>query len=106
MKIKDYRGVDIIVYPRLFDHVERRHPDVLQVLNIRNKYDLYDVLKNILGGPHEVYKDREGTYYYIRRLNDIFITAIVYDNVVRTMYLLSNKNYCRMRSKRWVYKVY
>ena len=106
MKIRDCRGVEIIVYPRLFDHIRYRHPDVLHVLNISDRCELNTVLGDTLGDPHEVYRDCEGGYYYVKRLNNIFITVIVYDNVVRTMYLLSNRSYNRMRSKRWVYKVY
>ena len=106
MKIRDYRGIEVVLYPRLFDHIRHRHPDMLHILNISDKHGLNAIIRDILENPHEVYRDYEGAYYYIKRLNKIFVTVIVYENIVRTMYLLSNKSYNRMRSKRWVCRIY
>ena len=104
--VRNYRGLEVDVPSDLFFHVKRRHPEVLSVLNVGSELELFRKVASILSRPHEVYVDREGSEYYLFKINKLFVNVVVYKGKVRTIYLLGLESYYRLRSRRWLFRVF
>jgi hypothetical protein len=86
------------------NHILRRHPDVIEKLNIRSLQELADFLQSVVTNPDEVYVDAKDSnvLYYLRTLNDLRIVVVVKGGKVKTCYLLGWVSYQRFRRRRWL----
>jgi hypothetical protein len=71
---------------------------------IRKMSELKSVIGQGLADPTEVHSDisQTGIKYYLKKLNDLWLTIITRDTEVKTAYLIGSKTYQRFRAKRWL----
>lgn len=101
MKVRAFDGTSITITEDVVGHVIRKHSDVLSLFGL-TKEGFVDLLRSVLEKPHEVYIDVYGSRYFLKRLNKLYLNAVVNEETVRTAYLISSKTHSRMRRKRWL----
>lgn len=63
---------------------------------------LVKLLCDVLQEPNEVYVDVYDSRYFLKKLDDLYLNVIVSEQMVKTAYLISQKTYSKMGSKRWL----
>jgi hypothetical protein len=91
LKVKAPDGASLTVTKDVVDHVIRKHSEILSLLGLtRNGF--VKLLRSALEEPSEAYVDVYGSRYFLRRLNDLYLNAVVSEDALRTAYLISSEN--------------
>lgn len=101
LEVRAYDGTSIAVTEDVVDHVVRKHSEILSLLALTRK-GFVKLLCNVLQEPNEVYVDIYDSRYFLKRVDDLYLNVIVSEQIVKTAYLISQKTYSKMRSKRWL----
>ena len=101
LKVRAYDGTSIAVTEDVVDHVVRKHSEILSLLALTRKR-LVKLLCDVLQEPNEVYVDVYDSRYFLKKLDDLYLNVIVSEQTVKTAYLISQKTYSKMGSKRWL----
>ena len=101
LEVRAYDGRFIAVTGDVVDHVIRKHPETLSLLALTRE-GFVKLLCNALEEPNEVYVDVRDSRYFLKKLDDLYLNAIVSELMVKTAYLISPKTYSKMRRRRWL----
>ncbi len=84
-------------------HIFEKHQDLIRVLGIDSLEKLREVIVRIVEKPDEIYVDagRNDVKYYLKKLDDEWITVILVGDEVKTAYLIGLESYRKFRRKRW-----
>lgn len=101
LRVKAFDGLLVELPNEAIEHILRKHPDMLSILNL-TKGQLVQKIINTIEKPDEVYIDIYNARYFLKRTNDLYINVIVGGGTVRTTYLISTDTYARMRRIKWL----
>jgi hypothetical protein len=103
--VKKYDGRLVSVPGEVVDHIERKHPEMLSVMGLA-KHQLISFIVEALEALRQVYVDTDGSRYFLKNLNDLYLNVVVARGTAKTAYLMSQRTCRRMGKTRWLRRLY